>query len=430
MTYLLNLIGKFCTKNSISAFFATFTLASIAYFTDNSISAFILFSCIWVFAFLTSAILVEENTSNLTKGLGIIYTGSVYMIATHYINIPKVDGNELHNLTYLFLQINSIMSPMIFSAIGGFLIVEHIKNINQKGKNINKEEDANKKGKGSSKKSSEPTKKADNKASSLLFLTLCFIALIYIIFMFAFPFYQEWHLTHNFAISWKKVQHILYDWQTINASLIALTSAIIFYLGTKKREDGRDKRERERLTRNLIASRAFLSHALSSIDIYLKSVCLYHEKIYVILKEKGDGKFNIADHPELSNDKPKILNGYEEIFRDFIPFSPKEILDYLVSIIGDLQVIEHRMFYNPKIRFPRYEVDNIINIVKTAIYINKIIPYARDGNDNLNISNPNKEDFNFYLGNLNLTNEELKIDLKEYIKTYLEIDNPTNSDKN
>lgn len=374
MTYLLKLIRKFCTKNSIYAFFTTFALASTAYFTENSTSAFILFFCIWVFAFLTSAILVEENISNLTKGLSIIYIGSLYVISTHYINIPKVDGNELHNLIYLFLQINSIMSPMIFSAIGGFLIVEHIKKINQKEKNINEVEDVNKKGKGSSKESSDPLPKTAKKSNNQLFLTLCIFAFTYILFMFVFPFIQEWHSTHNIALSWQKVLHTLYDWQTLNSSIIALISAIIFYKGNKKREIGRAHQEEKHLHRNLISSSAFIPGVLMSINEHLQLLSKYWIDVGSSAYDKNPKQIAISDIKEIRTPLP--MHSHESYLREYFKYAPDEITSYIVNIISDFEKIQFKVMHAKFIWYQEV-ISNLIQLDNLASRIFKALDYFR-----------------------------------------------------
>lgn len=178
----------------------------------------------------------------------------------------------------------------------------------------------------------------------------------------------------NGHFEWSYLLSVWQDWQTINASMIALTSTVIALNIAKVKEDN----ERER---RFVAAKAFLPHALSELADYCKKC--------------GPVLFRFWEQPELIQrlevgvdmSVPTMPEGFKDAFSRCIEQADPAVGQYLAKLLGRLQVHKSRLFSlveNPagglRVVYTRESLMTFIyGLASIQVMINKLFEYSRDG---------------------------------------------------
>ncbi|MCL6272299.1 hypothetical protein M3P05_20495, partial [Sansalvadorimonas sp. 2012CJ34-2] len=146
--------------------------------------------------------------------------------------------------------------------------------------------------------------------------------LAYIFSMFIYPWASS-------SWSWSHVHSVWHNWQALNVGMLAfLSSTIAFNIS---RYNNYKQRQRD-----FIASRAFLSHALSQLTGYFKNSSL-------IVKEAWPKVKGRAFTTPLENKELVLPEDYKEIFSRCIQTADSDVGEHLASILTKLQVHHSRV---------------------------------------------------------------------------------------
>jgi hypothetical protein len=170
---------------------------------------------------------------------------------------------------------------------------------------------------------------------------------------------------------WNYIQYTWYSWQSFNAGVLLFFSSIV---GLKIATYN----EKEERRRNLLKAKALLPDALSELSTYLESSGSFLKAVLIKTQEKDTKK-------PLENQPPDLPMNYKNIFANCIHFGEPDVADYLIFILGRLQVhnsrinslsrnfdevIPNKLFYNTIISY-------LYCFAELKTLIDKLYPYAR-----------------------------------------------------
>lgn len=236
------------------------------------------------------------------------------------------------------------------------------------------------------------------KPIKFIFYFLCvYILVFYINEILVSPINIVWYNTENYDAYMRDLIKNFKSWQTLNAAVLTLIGAIFFYQGATRREKGKqlreEKKEAKRLQRELIASRAFIPHALASIIPYLVSASKYYEEVYRLIMEDEIHQVKTIEHNELDRYRPMPLNSYQSAFKDFFRYAPPIYTNWLVKIVEDLQVVESRMQPDSLSLRPENVVGELVLLCEILAKVQRSFSYARGDTDEFDNSPLTKNEY-------------------------------------
>lgn len=198
---------------------------------------------------------------------------------------------------------------------------------------------------------------------------------------------------------WGYVQNVWDRWQSLNVGMLAFISSITAF------NISRYNAEKQR-QRNFIASKAFLPAALSELVSYFRDSAI----VFKLGWESERGSSPDFDVPELPHE-------YKSVFSECIRHAEPRVGDYLSRILVWLQVHDARMrtyveqqgnerFFNPD----RHNlISYFYRLGELQAMVNKLFEFAR----NMGEFDPTPldwEDFRSAYGNLDIWQDEIRID--------------------
>lgn len=205
------------------------------------------------------------------------------------------------------------------------------------------------------------------------------------------------------------IQYLLevwHTWQSFNAGMLLFISSWILYESTRYH----DEKQKDR---NFIAARAFLPEVLSELTKYFNKSATLLSEAY----EKSSKPF-ISRQIPLEAEVPDLPQRYKEIFAKCIRTAEPEIGNYLVSILGKLQIQNSRITDLKKyvaedtdeVLMREIILEYICDLVELQVLVSQIFTYAR-GEEKFSVKELNMDSYLNAYRILNL-HSELNLDHK------------------
>lgn len=238
------------------------------------------------------------------------------------------------------------------------------------------------------------------------------VAVIYFICMFVAPWVQG-------RGDWTHVQNVWDRWQSLNVGLLAFIASITAL------NISRFNSERQR-ERDFLASKAFLSSALSELVGYFKESASVYKQGW----EAAPGA-----QPEFKI--PELPKEYKPVFQECIRHAPPNVGDYLSQILMRLQVHDARLrSYVSQDEDDAHFTPQRNNLIsyfyrlgELLAMVNNLFGFARNIEE-FDGAPINWEDFHTAYANLNIWEDQIRIsdelDLEQFTKRAIS----RNSDQN
>lgn len=242
------------------------------------------------------------------------------------------------------------------------------------------------------------------------------IAIIYTTCMLISPWIQN-------DYDWQKVQDVWERWQALNVGILAfISSSIAFYISRYNSEQQRN--------REFIASKAFLPHALSELNSYLKLsapilVSAYEYSLNPRLRAMKIPGIERLPGTEIAAPEapsiPELPRSYAEVFTNCIRHAQPEVGEYLSNILRLLQIHHTRMnefsaSFNT-VTNSSYHLSCLYSLGELGALVNNLFDFARSES---NFHNPELtwESFDTAFRTLNISPEN-HVELETHTKRAL-----------
>ena len=159
---------------------------------------------------------------------------------------------------------------------------------------------------------------------------------------------------------WIHVHAVWYDWQTLNAALLAFVASLIALNISRIKEE--KQRERE-----FLSSRAFLPSAFSELSNYFQASADYLSAVW--------------SPGSTGQSAPAPAESYRSVFLDCIRHATPEVGEYLAEILAQLQVHESRLEELSRRPTPASDPFTLISYMfalgKMKVFVDKQYDFAR-----------------------------------------------------
>lgn len=177
----------------------------------------------------------------------------------------------------------------------------------------------------------------------------------------------------NGHFEWSYLLSVWQDWQTINASMIALTSTVIALNIAKVKEDN----ERER---RFVAARASMPHVLSDLTNYCRKCGP------ILLQFWENPELRRTGARETTITTPQPPEKYLDILSRCIEHAEPSVGQFLADLLGRLQVLNARLsdLIEPRqtqVRVLYSDQEIVVYIFSLGVIqamLNKLFDFARD----------------------------------------------------
>jgi len=216
------------------------------------------------------------------------------------------------------------------------------------------------------------------------------LALLYIVCMFAAPWFQG---------DWRYVQTVWDRWQSLNVGMLAFVSSLVAFNIAKFNAE----KQRER---DFAAAKAFLPAALSELITYFKESAV----VFQLGWEAQSGV-----RPDFVI--PKLPQGYKDIFARCIQNADSEVGDYLARVLIRMQIHDARLrtyigeenggqLFTPQ---KHNLITYFYRLAELQALVSKVFNFAR-GLESFEANDLVWEDFRNAFGNLNVWADEIKLE--------------------